>query len=263
MSRIGQLYSFLLDGSVAQERLPVEAEYVYSNLRWGNVAKTFTPAFWKSQVAMAKRAFGGKNNRFRTSESLIDEVCACLLGGFGIPAEMGYAAFLALKRQGLTRAKFGQTEEDLQHQILEVLLSPIKGDSGMFRYRFPRQKARRLASVLMGMARNDPPENPVEMKRWLMSFPGIGPKTASWIVRNWTGSDEVAIIDIHIFRACTLMGLFTGNESISRDYDVLERKFIELAKAMGERTSDVDIVMWSAMRRLGSYGVEAYKLQKP
>lgn len=34
----------------------------------------------------------------------------------------------------------------------------------------------------------------------------IGPKTASWIVRNYRKSDCVAIIDIHIHRAGLLAG---------------------------------------------------------
>jgi endonuclease III len=46
------------------------------------------------------------------------------------------------------------------------------------------------------------------MRQLLLSIEGIGPKTASWIVRNVMGSDDVAIIDIHILRACTGMGVF-------------------------------------------------------
>jgi endonuclease III len=41
-----------------------------------------------------------------------------------------------------------------------------------------------------------------------MSLPGIGPKTASWIARNWLDADDVAILDIHIMRVGQVIGLF-------------------------------------------------------
>ena len=48
--------------------------------------------------------------------------------------------------------------------------------------------------------------SPVALRDWLLAIPGIGPKTASWIVRNRTGSSAVAIIDVHILRAGTSAG---------------------------------------------------------
>jgi thermostable 8-oxoguanine DNA glycosylase len=82
----------------------------------------------------------------------------------------------------------------------------------------------------------------------LMTFVGIGPKTASWIVRNHLDSDEVAIIDVHVLRACREMNLFPEDISLPRDYVTLERKFLNFAEAINVRSSLLDAVMWTETR---------------
>jgi len=74
------------------------------------------------------------------------------------------------------------------------------------------------------------------------------PKTASWTVRNWTNSDEVAILDIHIVRAGVLMNLYDRGETVEKHYLEMEKKFITLAKRMAIPTSDLDALIWSMMR---------------
>jgi thermostable 8-oxoguanine DNA glycosylase len=88
------------------------------------------------------------------------------------------------------------------------------------------------------------------MRQLLLSIEGIGPKTASWIVRNVMGSDDVAIIDIHILRACTGMGVFPSDIRLPRDYEPLERRFIAFSNAIDVRPSVLDAVMWSEMRSI-------------
>jgi thermostable 8-oxoguanine DNA glycosylase len=83
-----------------------------------------------------------------------------------------------------------------------------------------------------------------------MGLPGIGPKTASWIVRNWTGTDEVAILDVHVLRAGQLMGLFPREIKLPRDYGRLEQIFLEFSKALNVRASLLDAIIWREMRIL-------------
>ena len=85
-----------------------------------------------------------------------------------------------------------------------------------------------------------------------MELPGIGPKTASWIVRNWLGSDDVAILDVHVLRAGILMGLFPEDCRLPKDYEVLEKKFLDFARAIQVRASLLDAIMWRDMRVLFS-----------
>ena len=65
------------------------------------------------------------------------------------------------------------------------------------------------------------------------------------------GSDEVAILDIHIIRAGLLMGLFERPIRLPKDYEILERRFLQFCSALGAKPSLVDAVMWRAMRNIG------------
>lgn len=131
------------------------------------------------------------------------------------------------------------------------IISTVDNPENSFLYRvvYPRQRAHRL-HIALSAIRERPPqtENPITFRRQLMELPGIGPKTASWIVRNWLGSDDVAILDIHVLRAGTLMGLFPRGYQLPKDYDALERRFLEFAKAIQVRASLLDAIMWREMR---------------
>ena len=83
-----------------------------------------------------------------------------------------------------------------------------------------------------------------------MKINGVGPKTASWIVRNLTGSDEVAILDIHIIRACRLMSLFPREVRLPRDYGPLEERFLKFAEGLGVGAAVLDALIWTKMREM-------------
>ena len=84
----------------------------------------------------------------------------------------------------------------------------------------------------------------------IMTLKGIGPKTASWVVRNWRDSDQVAILDIHIVRACEHIGLFEPGWTVERHYLAMEEAFLAFAEVIGARPSLLDSVMWNVMREL-------------
>jgi thermostable 8-oxoguanine DNA glycosylase len=84
----------------------------------------------------------------------------------------------------------------------------------------------------------------------LVTLPGVGPKTASWIVRNWRGSDEVSILDVHILRAGRTLGIFPEEWRVERNYRELEEAYLAFARDIGARASILDSVMWMTMRRL-------------
>lgn len=73
-------------------------------------------------------------------------------------------------------------------------------------------------------------------------------KTASWVARNWLDADDVAILDIHIYRAGVLGGFFDAETTIEKHYLSLEEKFIALAHSMDVRTSELDALMWYEMQ---------------
>jgi hypothetical protein len=77
-----------------------------------------------------------------------------------------------------------------------------------------------------------------------MSLPGIGPKTASWIARNWLDADDVAILDIHIMRVGQVIGLFPLEQTVERHYMALEERFLRFAELLDVRASELDAIIW-------------------
>lgn len=175
----------------------------------------------------------------------MEEVAVCLLGGFGMPAEMGIAAFERLKREGLLNGR--SSEVDIEQR----LAAPFEIAGTLRHYRFPRQKAKYLAPALYRLRGASVPDGAVALRDFLTSLPGIGPKTASWVVRNHLDADDVAILDIHIVRAGMHIGIYDQNADPAKDYFLLERKFLDFCCAIDERASQVDAIMWDYMRRLG------------
>ena len=178
-----------------------------------------------------------------------------MLGGFGITYEVNAAAFARLKSQGAFEPGAAPSEG----WLLDELMRPLSVGGRAIRYRFPRQRARRLACMSQGLAGFDLNGlNALALRERLLSLDGIGPKTASWIVRNLLGSDEVAILDIHILRACRAMAVFPTKVSLPKDYDVLERRFLDFARALNVRASVLDAVMWLEMRQGGATAVHSF-----
>ena len=54
----------------------------------------------------------------------------------------------------------------------------------------------------------------VMLRDALTAIPGVGLKTASWAVRNHRASDSVAVLDVHIVRACEHLGVFPARSDV-------------------------------------------------
>jgi len=221
--------------------LPTAETPLMDDVRWGLVNAFPTPAFWAYQVIA--RRLESKTIQYKLGGTLREELGACLLGGHGIPASVGLAAFTHLKGHG---AFAGATPDE--SDLFRWLSEPLKVGPKFVRYRFARQKAAYLARSLERMDREDAPvDNGRALRDWLLACPGIGHKTASWIARNWLDADDVAILDIHILRAGLLAGIFSPLKTVERDYLELEERFLAFSAALGVRASELDAVIWYAM----------------
>jgi N-glycosylase/DNA lyase len=216
---------------------------IIPGVEWGSPEWVPSAAYWAAMVELAD----DDDDYVCTDATLKEQVGFCLLGGFGITAEMNHAIYDRLHSEGI----FGDGVLPKADLIERLLREPVSVAERQRRYRFPHQRAVRLETA-MRMIEAAPPSTklPRKFRDDLMKIPGIGPKTASWITRNWLGSDEVAILDIHIIRAGILIGLFDRKQSVPRDYSAMEERFLSFARALKVRPSLLDAVMWREMRKL-------------
>lgn len=233
----------VLDGAACQLQFPPPESQVLPGVRWGSFDELLTSAYWKGQAWQHERL--GTYDDFRLGRSLSEELSACLLGGYGMPAELGLAAYRRLRDRGLLSSV--PTVLAIEAALSEPF---VTARGATRRYRFPRQKARYLAGSLQAIHGVDLPASDLALRDLLLELPGIGPKTASWVVRNHRASNAVAIIDVHILRAGRHVGLFPVSWQPRRHYFQLEAVFLEFAAALDVRASLLDALIWDYMRRL-------------
>ena len=240
-------------GTAERLVLPSPQEFVMDGVRWGSHYALFTPAFWAALAWLDKVEIEPAS--YRMGDTLEEEVAACLLGGYGIPAEVGWAAFYRIREAGLLDGS-GPSDQLLRNALTE----PLDVGGRKVRYRFAGQKAKYLSAALAKLREAAPPtHDDLALRGWLMGLDGIGPKTASWITRNWLGSDNVAIIDIHIHRAGMLMRLYDDRESPARDYFGMERKFLDFAARINVKASILDALIWRQMKDAGNMALDLVK----
>ena len=226
-------------GSIEIE-LPSPDAIVIHGVRWGAIEAFPTPAYWQYQV-MARR-LAGLSPIYKLGRTLVEEVAACLLGGHGIPASVGVAAYEKLRTLGA----FSSTPP-AEEQFENWLREPLQIGQRQVRYRFAAQKARYLAASLPLVQSAPAFKTGKQLRDWLLRLPGIGPKTASWVARNWMDADDVAILDIHIMRIGQAIGLFPREFSVEQHYLDLETRFLQFSQALDIRASELDAVIWYEM----------------
>ncbi len=209
--------------------------------QWGDSRAFGTAAYWLAQYRLHYTQHVTISPRL--GNNLVEEVTACLLGGFGIRAEVALMAFERLRYSGAIRA--GVAVEELE----SLLLEPLELSGGLIRYRFPRQRARRIAEAVNRLALLPVfPTDPLDLRNLLVEISGIGPKTASWIVRNLTGA-QLAVVDVHVHRAGLRAGFFATEWKLPRHYSSCEEAFLGFARLAKVDANRLDMLIWDQMRR--------------
>lgn len=232
-------------GQLLQRLLPPPEAFVIPGVRWGRFDHALTPAFWRMTAWMTDDP---SPRSYQLGASLGEELAACLLGGYGIPAEVGLAAFKRVQRALRDTAHGGLPSAA---QLEGLLAAPLSVGGRQVRYRFARQKATQLAEALRVV--EDIHEHEladVALRDRLTELPGVGLKTASWIVRNRRSSAQVAILDVHLVRACQLMGVFEASDDPARHYHSMEKRFLAFCSGLDESAALMDAVMWATMRQI-------------
>ena len=235
-----QILTYIEEGQVQSLTLPPPDEEVMPGVQWGNCEKLFTPSYWVYQAHRREKYI----ITHRLGNTLLEEIVACLLGGFGIPAEVGMAAFYEVRRQNCLIRRTCSAEK-----IYSILSLPLNIDGRKVKYRFAKQKAKYISDAI---SKYNEMKNELcdalKVRSLLLKMTGIGPKTASWITRNWFCSDDVAILDIHIYRAGLIAGFFSAQDNVASDYFKLENKFLNFSKSIKIKASTLDAIMWADMR---------------
>ncbi|WP_186308650.1 hypothetical protein [Paraburkholderia sp. BCC1885] len=235
------MYAYIA-GETRELTLPPVTDEVLPGIQWGAFDELMTPAYWRGQAWQHTEI--GTFRDFRLGRSLIEEVAACLLGGWGMPAELALAAYARVRERELLRPGVSAIE------LEEALAEPFIFQGRARKYRFARQKARYLSGCLTRLSGFTPSEDDIAFRDSLNELPGIGLKTASWIVRNMRPLSEVAIIDIHILRVGRHLGLFPEDWEPDTHYRKLEARFVSFARAIQVSAATLDGLMWDHMRRL-------------
>lgn len=211
----------------------------------------YTNAFWKLQYELYKDTLKKEVSKNR---NLLEEIVSCLLGGYGFKAELGWKAFQRLKNKRIIR-------QGVKYEtILAALSEPFMIDKKQVYYRFPAQKSKYIFKLLNRQDLNRiPSDNALSLRNWLLSVEGIGPKTASWITRNYTGANTVAIIDVHIYRAGLLTGFISKELNVQRDYFEIEKCFIDYCKSIDTQPSIMDLIMWQNMKYTNKIAINHIK----
>lgn len=221
-------------------------EYVLPGVRYGRADELLSPAYWEMRCEVSDVT---KIDFVNRHGSLEEEIGFCLLGGYGVTLEVATAFFNKLKRKGVFELNANFTEK----QILNMLVEPANVNGRPHKYRFPNQRARRISLAMKELPEIDfRTSEPAQFRDQVQSLEGVGPKTASWIARNWLDTDDIAILDIHVLRAGWAINLFQKTCRLPKDYLVLEERFIIFAEELQVRASVLDAVMWSDMRNFGS-----------
>lgn len=247
-------FYYLIDEQVNKRMIPDAKECFMSDIEWGEAHEFFTPCYWLTQYWM-NELDRMSESKYKTNATLPEELTFCLLGGFGVTAELAATAFERCKESGLIdsyETDHTRWEEDLSR--------PLEVEGKSRRYRYPRQKAKYLASA-MRVLKDDPWSQlkGKQMRDYLLTLKGVGPKTASWIVRNLEDSDEVAILDIHLIRAGIITGIFKPTHSVDKHYSDMESIFIEFCHRLGALPSRLDCLIWDQMRDMGPLGLRLFE----
>jgi N-glycosylase/DNA lyase len=222
------------------DTMPHSEAELASGVTWGSCDVLFTPAFWKIQYHLSDFS---EIKSHKIGESILEEIVACLLGGYGLPSEMGLEAFRRMKERQLIR-------KGTQLKAIHLaLVEPFNIGNRSVQYRFYNQKSKFIAELLN---RDDldaiPMDDDLKLREWLLSLKGIGPKTASWITRNWFSSERVAILDIHLIRAGIIAGFFEKGSDVGRSYFDMEKKFLNFCKVLDVKPSNMDALIWRNMK---------------
>ena len=119
-----------------------ELARMLSEIDCKEAGRRFTKSYWEVQYLLDDTTCAN----YKLGSNLKEEVVACLLGGYGLKAELGLLAFHRIKNLRLI------CQEASYEDIEDAISAPFKWEGRDIHYRFSRQKAKYIYGFLQ---RND------------------------------------------------------------------------------------------------------------
>lgn len=184
------------------------------------------------------------------------ELIFCLLSGHSVTFELALSATSVVSglepfSESWTR---GKLRTALQRELSRPQFEPRRRDGSLRRYRFPKRKAELISNAVQWVHGQGSIEaallectNDAQRRNWLCECPGIGFKTASWLLRNTGWASQLAILDVHLIRAMKEAGLI-DSVSLPRDYVAVEQTFLLWALELEAAPAALDLFLWDLQR---------------
>jgi thermostable 8-oxoguanine DNA glycosylase len=184
------------------------------------------------------------------------ELLFCLLGGHGITFELSLSAVQVVEKLDVFGP--GHDANALQEELFAVLsdrrYGPPRTNGALRRYRFPARKAALITQARSWLLATGSLSRNLalrscerERRSWLIGCPGLGPKSASWMLRNTGWAHELAILDIHVLRAMADAEIIS-DVRLPGDYEVVERRFLDWCSRLDVAPGVFDLFLWEWQR---------------
>jgi N-glycosylase/DNA lyase len=183
------------------------------------------------------------------------ELVFCLLSGFSVSYELACSAANCVTQLDPFNPRW--TDDRLHETLLSELCKPQfepRGAGGQLRrYRFPQMKAGLLLrargwvtaqgnvlETLLAQASDQ------ERRQLLCECPGLGPKSATLLLRNIGLANHLAIVDVHIRRALVAAGRVDVRSAMC--YEAAERAFLTWCDDLHAAAPAFDLFLWEWQR---------------
>ena len=188
---------------------------------------------------------------------LEQELLFCLLGGFGITYEQGRSAATIIYRLDPFSEDWSDDAlfETIARRLEQPWFEPPRQDGSLRRYRFPRHKASVIVNARRWLRDNTTLNERLrgldsckERRELLSECPGVGMKTASWVLRNLGLGADLAIIDTHVLRALSDSSRVPETVRLPRDYELAEKAFLTWCTQLDAPPAAFDLFVWDWQR---------------
>jgi N-glycosylase/DNA lyase len=189
-------------------------------------------------------------------EDVHRELLFCLLGGHAVSYELARSATEVCDRLDVFASGWApdELEARLSSELSAAQFLPLKRDGTPRRYRYPRRKAHlvvRARSWLLerpALTRDLPLlDDERDRRAYVCGCPGIGPKTASWLLRNLGYAHKLAVLDVHVLRAMVTAGVLPSTR-LPQDYEQIEASYLAWCEEIEASPAAFDLFLWEFQR---------------